>query len=95
MTLHLQEPSHVDEPQEVHDYADVLSRVATDGQPVIVRRSGSDLAAVTPLEYLNMLYDVAARQEAERVAAQTDWGKLVKASPPPQSWFGGDEPKPF
>jgi len=95
MTLYLQEPNHVDEPQEVHDYAEVLSRVAADRQPVIVRRSGSDLAAVIPLEYLEILYDAAARQEAERIAAQIDWGKLVKTSPPPQSWFDGDEPKPF
>ncbi len=95
MSLSLLTPSHVDEPQGAQDYADVLSRVAADGTPVIVRRGGADLAAVIPLEHLELLQDVLARQEAERLAARLDWDRLVKASPPPQSWFDRDEPKPF
>jgi prevent-host-death family protein len=89
------EPGRVDEPSEVQDYAEVLSRVASDHRPIIVRREGEDLAAVVPLEHLEMLQDMLARQEAERLAAQIDWDRLVKTSPPPQEWFDGDEPKPF
>jgi hypothetical protein len=95
MSVHLQEPSHVDEPEHGKEYAEVLSRVAAEGQPVIVRRDGMDLAAVIPLEYLEILLDVMARQEAESIAAQLDWDRLMKNSPPPQSWFDEDEPKPF
>lgn len=88
-------PGHVDEPNAVQEYADVLSRVVSEHRPVIVRREGSDFAAVVPLEYLELLHDMLARQEAERLAAKVDWDRLVKASPPPQSWFDGEEPKPF
>src|SRR5690349_9166510 len=89
------EPDHVDEPQLAQEYADVLSRVAADRQPVIVRRGGEDLAAVISLEHLELLRDILARQEAERLAMQIDWDRVVKAYPPPQEWFEGDEPKPF
>jgi hypothetical protein len=95
MPLPVLTPGRVDEPQAVQDYADVLSRVAADRRPVIVRRAGEDLAAVVPLEYLELLQDVLARQEAEHLAAQLDWDRLIKTSPPPQDWFDGDEPKPF
>ncbi|HEY7155123.1 MAG TPA: hypothetical protein VH575_14260 [Gemmataceae bacterium] len=88
-------PGHVDEPQAAQDYAEVLSRVAADRKPVIVRRDGADLAAVVPLEYLELLQDMLARQEAQQLIAQLDWERLIKTSPPPQSWFDGDEPKPF
>jgi hypothetical protein len=86
---------HVDEPQAAPDYAAVLSRVAENHEPVIVRRDGADLAAIIPLDYLELLQELLARQAAERLASQTDWDSLVKSSPPPQSWFEGDEPKPF
>jgi len=85
----------VDEPQAAEDYAEVLSRVATERQPVIVRRGGTDLAAIVPLEYLDLVQDLLARQEAEELAARIDWDRLVKSSPPPQAWFDGDEPRPF
>jgi len=95
MTVYLREPTHVEEPEQGKEYAEVLSRVAAQRQPVIVRRGGTDLAAVIPLEYMEILQDVMARQEAEGIAAQLDWDRLIRNSPPPQSWFDADEPKPF
>jgi len=95
MTFPLPELHHVDEPQRLQEYADVLSRVAADRQPVVVRRDGADLAAVVPLEYLELVQDMLARQEAERLAGRLDWDHLVKTSPPPQDWFDGEEPRPF
>lgn len=95
MTLPLLEPNHVDEPEQAGEYAEVLSRVAAERQAVIVRRGGADLAAVVPLEYLELLRDVLARQEAEQLAARLDWEHLLKTSPPRQDWFDGEEPKPF
>lgn len=94
-SLTLDVASHVDEPRAAEGYADVLSRVATNGQPVIVRRAGEDLAAVVPLEYLELAQDAVARQKAEQLAATLDWKRLAKNSPPAQDWFDGDEPKPF
>src|SRR5262249_13030824 len=91
MTLPVLTPGHIDEPGAVQEYADVPSRVATDRQPIIVRRDGVDLAAVVPLEYFQLLQEMLARQEAERLAAQLDWDKVVKTSPPPQAWFDRDE----
>jgi hypothetical protein len=95
MTLPLLEPNHVDEPEHAPEYAEVLSRVASEHQPVIVRRGGADLAAVVPLEYLEFLQDMLTRQEAEQLAARLDWEHLLKTSPPPQDWFNREEPKPF
>ncbi len=95
MPLPTLEPGHVDEPQAAQEYAAVLSRVAAQRQPVIVRRGGMDLAAVVPLEYLELAQETLARQEAERLATQLDRDRLVRTSPPPQEWFDGDEPKPF
>ncbi len=94
MTLPLLEPNHVDEPEHAREYADVLSRVAAEHQAVIVRRGGTDLAAVVPLEYLELLRDVMSRQKAEQLAERLDWEKLLKNSPP-QEWFDGEEPRPF
>jgi prevent-host-death family protein len=91
----LAEPGRVDEPRAAKEYSDVLTQVACDHRPVIVRRNGADLAAVIPLEHLELLQDLLARREAERLASQVNWGRLVKTSPPPQAWFDGDEPKPF
>jgi prevent-host-death family protein len=92
---YLVEPSHVDEPRAVEDYAAVLSGVATDHRPVIVRRNGEDLAAVIPLEHLELLQEVLKRPEVEKLAAQIDWDRAVQTLRPPQEWFEGDEPKPF
>ena len=47
-SLALDAAGHVDEPGLAEGYADVFSRVATNGQPVIVRRAGEDFAAVVP-----------------------------------------------
>jgi PHD/YefM family antitoxin component YafN of YafNO toxin-antitoxin module len=95
----LPEPARVDEPQAVQEYADVLSRVAGDGQPVIVRRNGNDLVAVINLEYLAILQDALlqearAREECEHLAAQIDWERVEKTHRPPQWWFDDDD-NPF
>lgn len=95
MSLPVLSPGHVEEPQAAQEYAEVLSRVAADRRPVIVRRGGADLAAVVPLEYLHLLQDVLARREAEQLAERLDWDRLVQSSPPAQSWFDEDEPQPF
>ena len=93
--LLLAEPNHIDEPQQAQEYAAVLSRVAAEGQPVIVRREGADLAAVVSLAHLELLQELLARQEAERLAARIDWEQVVKMRPPAPTWFEGEEPKPF
>ena len=61
----------------------------------MVRRSGEDLAAVVPLEHMELLQDALARQEAEKIASGIDWDRLAKNHPPAKEWFDGDEPKPF
>ena len=94
-SLTLEATRHVDETGFAEGYADLFSRVATNGQPVIVRRAGEDLAAVVPLEYLELVQDAVARQKAEQLSATLNWEHLAKSSPPPQKWFDGDEPKPF
>jgi hypothetical protein len=91
----LPEPGRVDEPRAAKEYSDVLTQVASDHRAVIVRRNGADLAAIVPLEQLELLQDLLARQEAERLASQLDWDQLIKTSPPPQVWFESHEPKPF
>jgi prevent-host-death family protein len=72
----------------------VLTRVAADRRPVIVRRNGTDLAAVVPLEHLELLQEVIARQEVERLAAAIDWDRAVQTLRPPQHWFDDDD-NPF
>lgn len=91
----LSELDHVDEPQQVQDYWGLVSRVATTQHPVIVRRGGADVAAVIPVEYLELLREFLAQQEAEQRSAQVDWAQMARVSPPPPQWFEGDEPKPF
>ncbi len=91
----LPEPNHIDEPQQAGDYAAVLSQVATEGQPLIVRRNGTDLAAVVPLAHWELMREVLASQEAEKLAAQLDLDRLARNSPPPAAWLEGDEPKPY
>jgi hypothetical protein len=53
------------------------------------------VAAVIPVEYLALLREFLAQQEAEQHAAQVDWAPMAQVSPPPPQWFEGDEPKPF
>ncbi len=95
MNLLLQEPEKVDEPAEAKGYADVISRVAAEGHPVIVRREGNDLAAIVPLAYLQELLDAQAMEEAKRMAKTIDWEQVRATCRPPQEWFDRDEPKPF
>src|SRR5260370_12410457 len=91
----LAEPGRVDEPRAAQEYSEVLTQVASEHRPVIVRLNGADLAAVIPLEHLELLQDLLARQGAERLAGQVAWDRLVKTSPPPQSSFDADEPQPL
>jgi prevent-host-death family protein len=91
----LLEPDRVDEPRAAQEFSAVLSQVADEHRPVIVRRNGEDLAAVVPLEHLDLLRELLARQEAETRAGQIDWNRLVQTHRPSQAWFEGDEPKPF
>jgi prevent-host-death family protein len=84
----------VDEPRAVEAYSDVLSQVATNGKPVIVCRNGTDLAAVIPLEYLELLRETLARQESEKRAEQIDWDRVPKTHCPPQQWYD-DTDNPF
>jgi PHD/YefM family antitoxin component YafN of YafNO toxin-antitoxin module len=90
----LKEPGRVDEPRAAQDFSDVLSQVAAERKPLIVRRNGEDLAAVIPLEYLELLREVVARQEVEKLAAQIDWDRVPKTHRPPQEWFD-DTDNPF
>jgi prevent-host-death family protein len=85
----------VDEPEAAREYSEVLTRVATEHRPMIVRRNGEDLAAVIPLEHLEMIREVLAQQDVEKLVAQIDWERARKTLRPPQEWFDGDEPKPF
>jgi hypothetical protein len=91
----LEEPGRVDEPKAARDYADVLSQVATAGGAVIVRRNGEDLAAVIPLEHLELVREILARQEVERAAAEIDWSWARNTLRPPQSWFDDEDDNPF
>ena len=88
------EPSRVDEPQAAEQYADVLSQVACEHRPVIVRRNGEDLAAVVPLEHLELMREVLAWQDVEKLAGQIDWDSAMKQLRPPQAWFEDDD-NPF
>ena len=90
----LPEPGRVDEPRATGEYADVLSRVAVEGKPVIIRRNGADLAAVIPLEHLELVREILAREEAEKLAQQIDWDRARQALRPPQEWYD-DTDNPF
>jgi prevent-host-death family protein len=90
----LDEPDRVDEPRAAQEFSEVLTQVAAERRPVIVRRNGEDLAAVIPLEHLELVREVLAQQEVERLAAQIDWDRARKALRPPQSWFDDDD-NPF
>jgi prevent-host-death family protein len=91
----MEEPNRVDEPQAAQGYADVLSQVVAGGKPVIVRRHGEDLAAVIPLEHLELVREILAHQECERLAAQIHWTQAEALPRPPQSWFDDAEDNPF
>lgn|SRR5262245_8143478 len=91
----LSEPARVNEPTAAQEFSDALSQVAADGKPVIVCRNGADLAAVIPLEHLELVREALARRQLDELAAQIDWERARKTLSPPQAWFEGDEPKPF
>jgi prevent-host-death family protein len=88
------EPTYVEEPRAVQEYADILSQVAAEGKPVVVRRNGADLAAVIPVEHLEAVREFLARQEVEKLAAQIDWERAWQPLRPPQEWFN-DRDNPF
>src|SRR6266849_6383161 len=90
----LTEPCRVDEPRATGDYADVLTRVAAKGKPVIIRRNGADLAAVIRLEHLELVREVLARDDVEKLAKQIDWERARQTLRPPQWWFD-DTDNPF
>jgi hypothetical protein len=94
----LEEPGRVDEPQGAQEYAAMLTTVVVAGRPLIVRRNGEDLAAVIPLEHLELLRELQrehlAYQDVERLAASVDWRRSV-ACRPPQSWFDDEGDDPF
>lgn len=89
------EPIHINESQLAAGYAEVLNQVASQQQPIIVRRNGENLAALVSIEHLELIRDSLARQEAERLAAALDWKLIVAQHKPPQHWFEDGEPKPF
>jgi PHD/YefM family antitoxin component YafN of YafNO toxin-antitoxin module len=91
----LDEPGRVDEPRAAQEFSDVFTQVAAERRTVILRRNGKDLAAVIPLEHLELVREVLARQEMEERAARIDWELARKTLRPAQAWFDGDEPKPF
>jgi prevent-host-death family protein len=88
-------PDRVEEPERAEDYLDLVSRVASTHQPVIVSRGGTALAVVVAVEHLELLRELLAQREAESLADQVDWARLAQTSPPLQQWFDEDEPRPF
>ena len=91
----LSAPNRIEEPQKAQEYWELVSRVASTHHPVIVCRRGAAMVAVIAVEHLELLQEMMAQQEAERLAAQVDWAHAAQTSPPPPQWFAGDEPKPF
>lgn len=91
----LEEPRRVDEAEAAHEFSAVLTRVAAERRTVIVQRNGEDLAAVIPLEHLACIREVLAQREVEQLAGQINWSQARRSLRPPQSWFEGEEPKPF
>ena len=85
----------IDEPHAADEYAAVLSQVAAARRPVIVRRNGQDLAAVVPLEHLELISEGLARQEVEAAAKRIGWERAPKHLQPPQSWFDDEQDNPF
>lgn len=89
----MMDPGRVNEPHEAREYADVLSQVAAQGQPLIVCRDGVDLAAVIPLAYLEPVLEAIARERLEQRAARLNWAGHTLPRPP-QAWFD-DKDDPF
>ena len=89
------ELGRIDEPQVADEYAAVFSQVATGHRAVIVRRNGQDLAAVVPLEHLELISEELARQDVEKKAACIAWDRVPGSLRPPQSWFDDENDNPF
>lgn len=89
------DPNRVDEPRAADEYAAVLSQVAEDRQPIIVRRNGEDFAAVIPLDHLQLLRETLAQKEAEETAVKITWDRIPASFRPPQSWFDDEDDNPF
>lgn len=92
-TSSVPEPGRIDEPRVADEYAAVLTEVAAARRPVIVRRDGKDLAAVVPLEHLELINEGLAQQAAEQAAAKIPWDRAASLRPP-SSWFDDDD-NPF
>src|SRR5437016_3238259 len=88
------EPGQVDEPRVAQEYSDVFTHVAAEKRAVIVRRNGENLAAVIPMEHLELLQELAGRAEAEKLALQIEWDRVIPRNSPPQDWFDADN-NPF
>jgi hypothetical protein len=84
----------MDEPEAAGEYAALLTGVAATGRPVIVCRNGIELAAIIPLEHLELVRGILAHQELEKLAATMGWSGS-KAPRPPQSWFEDEGDNPF
>ncbi|MBI2803740.1 MAG: hypothetical protein HYX68_01990 [Planctomycetes bacterium] len=95
MSTQLQESAHLDEPLKAKEYADAVTRVVAERRAVVLKRNGTDVAAIIPFEYLELLEEAMARERAVEIARKVDWDRLVTHNPPPQAWFDGDEVKPF
>jgi hypothetical protein len=89
----LAEPGRIDEPH-AEEYSDVLTQVGAEGKSVIVRRDGNDLAAIIPVQQLELVREILARHQVEAQAARIDWSKPGMSSRPPQAWFD-DTDSPF
>jgi PHD/YefM family antitoxin component YafN of YafNO toxin-antitoxin module len=84
----LEEPRRVEEPRAAQEYSEVLTQVASEGRPVIVRRNGADLAAVIPLDCLELVREILAREEVEKAAGQIDWARAREPLRPPHPAAG-------
>ncbi len=91
----VREPGRVDEPHAAQEYADVLSEVVAHGRPVIVRRNGEDLAAIIPVQHLNLVREILAQHQAGKSAAEINWASGTPIPGPPQSWFDDQDDNPF
>ena len=89
-----EEPNRVDEPSGTQEYSAVVTKVASNGRPVIVRRNGEDVVAIVPLPFFDKVREFLSREEVEIAAAQIDWSKASTSARPPQSWFDDDD-NPF
>ena len=91
----LEEPGRVDEPQAAQGYSAVLTRVAVERRPLIVRRNGEDLAAVIPLEYLELVREVLRSRKSRNWARKLIGTRRAKLSAHPRSGSKATSQNPF